>query len=189
MKLILASNSLRRKELLEKSGFLFDIISSDYKEQPFSNDPILAAKTFAEGKAKDVFSKLNNKSEIVVLGEYTVVFCDGKILGKPFNEDEARKTLRSLSGKTHEVATGYSIISEKDFISDVVVTKVTFNNLTEEVVEEYIKSGLYKGKAGSYGIQDGFLLVEKYEGSLSNVIGLPIEEVAPILKKLLKNQE
>lgn len=188
MKLILASNSPRRKELLEKSGFLFDIISSDYKEQPFSNDPILTAKTFAEGKAKDVFSKLDNKREIVVLGADTVVFCDGKILGKPSSEEEARKTLRSLSGKTHEVATGFSIISDKDYINDVVVTKVTFNNLTEEVVEGYIKSGLYKGKAGSYGIQDGFPLVEKYEGSLSNVIGLPIEEVAPILKKLLKNK-
>lgn len=185
MKLILASNSPRRKELLEKSGFLFDIISSDYEEQPFSNDPILTARTFAEGKAKDVFNKLSDKSEIVVLGADTVVYCDGKILGKPTDAEEARKTLKSLSGKTHEVATGYSIISAKNCASGVVVTKVTFNNLTEEVIEEYIKSGLYKGKAGSYGIQDGFPLVEKYEGSLSNVIGLPIEEVAPILKKLL----
>ncbi len=185
MKLILASNSPRRKELLEKSGLIFDIISSDYEELPFSSDPIITAKTFAEGKAKDVFNKLNNKQGVVVLGADTVVYCDGKILGKPKNESEARVMLNSLSKKTHEVATGYCAISQKACKVGVAVTKVTFNGLSNEIIDEYIKSGLYKGKAGSYGIQDGFPLVEKYEGSLSNVIGLPTEDVVPLLKELL----
>ena len=184
MKLILASNSPRRKELLKKHGFEFEVISSDFEEKVFSNDPIITAKTFAEGKAKEVFNTLENKSGVVVLGADTVVFSDGKILGKPQSEKEARAMLKSLSGKTHEVATGYALISGKGKEVGVVVTKVTFNNLTEEIIEGYIKSGLYKGKAGSYGIQDGFALVESYEGSLNNVIGLPTEAVVPLLKKL-----
>ena len=94
--------------------------------------------------------------------------------------------LKKLSGKTHTVVTGYCIISKDSKIIGNDQTKVTFNNLSDELIDEYISSGLYKGKAGSYGIQDGFPLVERYEGSLSNVIGLPTEKIVPIIKSFIK---
>lgn len=186
MKIILASNSPRRKELLEKEGFTFDIISSDYEEQAFSLDPVLTATAFAENKAKDVFNRLENKNDVVVLGADTVVYHKGEILGKPKDEKDARAMLKSLSGNTHSVITGYYLISDKRALGGYVETLVTFNELSEKLIDDYIKSGLYKGKAGSYGIQDNFPLVKTYDGSLSNVIGLPTERITPILKDFLK---
>lgn len=184
MELILASNSPRRKELLENAGFCFTIKKSDYEENSFSLDPIETAITFALGKAKAVFSALLDKDK-VVLGADTVVFLNGKILGKPRSIEDAINTLKSLSNKTHTVVTGYAIITKDKTICDYCKTLVTFNKLSEETIKSYIESGLYKGKAGSYGIQDGFNLVERYEGSLSNVIGLPIEKVSPILREIM----
>ena len=184
MELILASNSPRRKELLKTAGFEFLIKQSDYEENSFCLDPIETALTFALGKAKAVFNSLLDKDK-VVLGADTVVYLNGKILGKPKSIDDAVNTLKSLSGKTHTVVTGYAIITKDKTVCDYCKTLVTFNNLSEETIKKYIDSGLYKGKAGSYGIQDGFNLVEKHEGSLSNVIGLPIEKVAPILKEFI----
>lgn len=184
MKLVLASNSPRRKELLEKAGFKFEIISSDYDETGFSDNPVLTAETFAVGKAQAVFSAV--KEGVAVIGADTVVFEGGEILGKPKSQEEAEKMLKRLSGKTHSVVTGYAVITSDKIISGSVTTEVTFNNLSDELIGEYIKSGLYKGKAGSYGIQDPFPLVKSYKGSLTNVIGLPIETIVPILEKIVK---
>ncbi len=186
MKLILASNSPRRKELLEKEGFDFQIISSEFDEKSFSSDPIKTALTFALQKAKEVFNKLEDKENAVVLGADTVVFFEEEILGKSHSKEEARAMLKRLSDKTHKVITGYAIISKNQCINDYQISEVTFSNLTDELIESYINSGLYKGKAGSYGIQDGYSLVKSYKGSLSNIIGLPVETVCPILKRLLK---
>lgn len=184
MKLVLASNSPRRKELLEKAGFKFEIISSDYDETGFSDNPVLTAETFAVGKAQAVFSAV--KEGVAVIGADTVVFEGGEILGKPKSQEEAEKMLKRLSGRTHSVVTGYAVITSDKIISGSVTTEVTFNNLSDELIGEYIKSGLYKGKAGSYGIQDPFPLVKSYKGSLTNVIGLPIETIVPILEKIVK---
>ena len=123
---------------------------------------------------------------MAVIGADTVVFEGGEILGKPKNEEEGVKMLKRLSGRTHSVVTGYAVITKDKIISGSVVTEVTFNNLSDELISEYIKSGLYKGKAGSYGIQDPFPLVKSYKGSLTNVIGLPIETIIPILEKIVK---
>lgn len=186
MKLILASNSPRRKELLKKEGFEFEVIVGDYEEKSFTADPYKTAVTFAEGKARAVFSGLENDEKAVVVGADTVVFSDGKILGKPKDKEDAEKTLKSLSDKTHEVITGYAVITENGEFIDYDQTYVTFNTLTESVLKSYIASGLWKGKAGGYGIQDGYPLVKSYDGSLNNVIGLPTEKITPILKKLIK---
>ncbi len=185
MKLILASNSPRRKELLAMSKIDFIAVTSDFAEKQTISNPIVTAESFAVGKAENVFSALQDKECSVVLGADTVVFLDGEILGKPKNEVEARQMLKKLSGKTHTVVTGYCIISKSNKIIGHDATKVTFNILSDEIINDYIASGLYKGKAGSYGIQDGFPLVEKYDGSLNNVIGLPTEKIIPVLKKLL----
>ena len=186
MKLILASKSPRRNQLLKDLGYDFIVKNSDYEEKSFTNNPYDTAKTFAEGKAKSVFNAIDCKADLVVLGSDTVVFLDGEILGKPKDEIEARNMLLSLSNKTHKVISGYAVVTKNGVISGYDETFVTFNNLSKKVIDDYLNSGLYKGKAGSYGIQDGYPLVKEYKGSLNNVIGLPTEKLAPILDKILK---
>lgn len=184
--IILASNSPRREQLLKSQNIDFEIIPSDYEEQAFSLDPILTAKTFAQGKALDVYNKTKNKDAIILSAD-TVVFLDGQILGKPQDEQQAFSMLKSLSNKTHSVTTGFCIKYDDKEIIDSDTTLVTFNNLSYEQIDKYIKSGLYKGKAGAYGIQDHeFNLVKSYSGSLNNVIGLPIEKIIPLLKTIIK---
>ena len=185
MELVLASNSPRRKEILEKAGYKFKTLPSNFEEKSFSLDPILTAVRFAEGKAQDVFDRMDSQTALV-LGSDTVVYLDGQILGKPKTETDAQKTLRILSGKTHCVVSGYAIVSKSGCFSGYDITKVKFNKLTDSEILNYINSGLYKGKAGAYGIQDGFGLVESYDGSLNNVIGLPTEKVFPLLDKFIK---
>ena len=186
MKLILASNSPRRKEILEKFGYRFTVIKSDYEEKEDIFDPRLLVKTFAEKKAESVFSSLSEaeKDEAVVLGADTVVVLKGKILGKPKDDRDAVNMLKSLSGRTHLVLTGYAVITGGKTFSGVAETKVVFNTLTDKFITDYVATGSPLDKAGAYGIQDG-ALVKKYVGSFYNVIGLPIEEIAPILERLL----
>lgn len=186
MELILASNSPRRKELLERFGFKFKTVKSDYAEKDTGLSPADTVKTFATGKAEYVFDTLKDKSDAVVLGADTVVVMDGKILGKPADKTDAVKTLKLLSGKTHSVLTGYAIISDKKRETGCVETKVTFNFLADELINRYVNSGLPLDKAGSYGIQDGYNLVKSYDGSFYNVVGLPIDIIETRLKDFLK---
>jgi len=186
MELILASNSPRRKELLLDGGYSFKVVVSDFEENCFSSDPFITSVRFAEGKAKAVYDSVADKNNVVVLAADTVVYHDNKILGKPTSRAEAKKTLLSLSGKIHQVITGYAIMSKHFNVVDYDMTEVVFNKLSLERVEEYLNSGLYRGKAGSYGIQDGYNLVKSFKGSLSNVIGLPTERIFPILNGLIK---
>ncbi len=185
-KLILASASPRRKDLLSSFGFNFSVMVSDYEESADSNlSPKDLAVNFAKGKAKSVFEKLEDKSNAVVLGADTIVVLDDKVLGKPKNAEDAIKTLNALSGRTHSVITGYSIISSCGEINGFVESFVTFNRLTEELILDYVKSGKPLDKAGSYGIQDGYELVKEFIGSKNNVIGLPIEIIKDkLLEKL-----
>lgn len=186
MQLILASASPRRSEILQKENYKFTVIESDYIEQDFSLDPISTAKTFALGKAKSVFEKLAN-DDIVVLGADTVVCLNGQILGKPKDEAQARQMLLSLSGKIHSVVTGFCLYSKKQVIVDYDSSLVEFNVLDDVILKSYLDSGLYKGKAGAYGIQDkDFNLVKCCKGSINNVVGLPIEKIRPLLDRLLK---
>ena len=167
MELILASNSPRRKELLADCGFSFKVIVSDYEEKAFSTDPIETSVQFAIGKAKAVFNQ-------------------GVILNKPKDDLEATNMLKFLSGKTHKVITGYCVINKDKMEYGYDETFVTFNTLSEYTINEYVKSGLYKGKSGSYGIQDPFPLVKEYKGSINNVIGLPTEKLKPLIKQMIK---
>ncbi len=186
MQLILASKSPRRKQLLQDQGFDFTVVVGNYKEKIFCSDPVKTACTFAQGKAEDVYYSLNEISDVIVLGADTVVYSDKKILGKPKTDEEAFTMIKSLSGKTHTVITGYCVINKDENKVGYEQSMVTFNELTDDDIKKYVQSGQYKGKAGGYGIQDPYLLVKSYEGSLSNVIGLPVEKITPILKKLLK---
>ena len=184
-KFILASGSPRRKEILLREGYSFEIVTSD-KEDAF--DKNCPAEKFsvrcALSKARDVYSRVPKTS--VVLGADTVVAFEGKIYGKPASEEEAGSMLKAFSGKTHTVFTAYVLIRDGMRMSGVVETKVTFNDLSDDLISEYLKSGLYKGKAGAYGIQDGFPLVKSYDGDYDNVMGLPIGEIYDNLKEFLK---
>ncbi len=178
MNVILASNSPRRKELLTRANIEFKVIPSKVKEQCSETDVYKYAEILASQKATDVF----NLHGGIVLGADTVVCYNGKIFGKPKNQEEAINTLRFLSSKTHEVITGFAIISTNFKYISHEVTKVTFNDLSENLILEYVKTGSPLDKAGSYGIQDGFDLVKKIDGSYTNVIGLPVERILEILR-------
>ncbi len=184
--LVLASASPRRKELLKKFGFNFSVVVSNYEEkEKQTSSPSSLAKNFASGKAKSVFESLIDKQNSVVLGADTIVVLGEKILGKPKNEQDAISTLKLLSNNTHSVITGYSIISCKGEENGFIESKVTFNDLKEELIIEYVKTGKPLDKAGSYGIQDGYDLVKEFIGSKNNVIGLPIELIKDkVLEKL-----
>lgn len=187
MKLILASNSPRRKDILIKLGYSFDIITSNFEEKMISLDAELLAKTFAFSKAKDVFDRLESKEDCVVLGADTIVVFNDEILGKPKDEQEAFSMLKKLSNNTHKVITGYAIISKDFSVVDFDQSFVHFNDLSDALINQYIKSGLYKGKAGAYGIQDKeYDLVKSYEGSLNNIIGLPSEKIMPVLNEIIQ---
>ncbi len=182
MKLILASKSPRRKELLRKFNFDFSCETSDFIEIKGDNPAEICEKN-AIGKAYSVFIK--HKDDVTVLGSDTVVYFNGKIYGKPTDKNDAIKMLKALSGNTHKVYTGYSIINKNESISGYFVSKVTFNTLSEKIINEYIESGLPLDKAGAYGIQDDFNVVKSIEGSYYNVMGLPIDKIDDLLKEML----
>ena len=185
MKLILASNSPRRKQILLERGYEFSVLASSYSEQDIEKHPIETAKDNALGKALEVFNSIDDK-DAVVLGADTVVYIDQKLLGKPTSKQNAIEMLRSLSGKTHVVVTGYAVITSTRRIVGASESKVTFNELSDELILSYVSTGSPLDKAGAYGIQDDFPLVKSYTGELNNIIGLPINDISPILDKILK---
>ncbi len=181
-KFVLASKSPRRREILSKLGYEFDVIPSTLEEKKDLTKSVYEiAKTLAEVKAKDVFSK----TQRLTVGADTIVVLDGEILGKPANKSINKDFLQRLSGKYHEVITGWAVVSKDEFLSGYEVSKVLFNKLTQDEIESYVESGLGLDKAGGYGIQDKFNLVKEVEGSIDNVIGLPSKIIDGVLKKLL----
>lgn len=176
-KLILASASPRRKEILKKFGYEFEIMTSEFNEVKTETDPVKSAITNALGKAKEVYDRLEDKTDIIVLGADTVVFKNGKIFGKPVGAKEAEETLKTLSGKTHTVVSGYALIFEGKSTVGYDKSEVTFFNLSDNTIKEYVESGKPLDKAGAYGIQDDYPIVRKHTGSLYNIIGLPIEKI------------
>lgn len=182
MKFILASASPRRKELLSSIVPSFEVIPAKGEEIADARlTPEETVCALARAKCDEVFSR--NADSLVIAGDTIVVLGD-KILGKPKDEEDARRTLGALSGKTHRVITGVSVRSPKGARTDFAVTEVRFNKLTEEFIDNYVKSGSPMDKAGSYGIQDGGL-VATYSGSYENVIGLPVELTAQLIKEVL----
>lgn len=181
--IVLASGSPRRKEILSKFGYKFSVEKSNFNECEEKSDALSVAIKNAKGKASDVYSRLTskNKSDCVVIGADTVVYLDGVILGKPKDRLDAINTLKKLSGRVHKVITGFCVLSEKAHIIGFDETTVCFNNLTDKLIIEYVDCCKPFDKAGSYGVQDGFLLVKAINGSLYNVIGFPIEKIKPVL--------
>ena len=184
-KIILASASPKRKELLAKTGLKFEVASSDYEEDmtlPLTPDKL--AKFLSKGKALSVVPKYKNA---IIISADTFVSFRGKVIGKPHTKEKAFEMLSELSGRTHSVFTGFTIINTKNkkIISNAVETKVTFKKLSPEMINEYIKNGKPLKYAGAFTLRDiearGF--VKKIEGDENNVIGLPVQSVLKELKK------
>ena len=188
MKVILASASPRRSQLLTEAGVEFDVIPSDVDEVV---DKTLSPRSLAESLARQKAECIYKKTGGVVLGADTIVVLGDEVLGKPRDEADAIATLARLSGMRHEVITGFCVIyggKRAKIINRSVVTGVVFNNLSASLIESYVASGKPMDKAGSYGVQDGYPLVKEVQGSLTNVIGLPVDEVLSALKEI-ENEE
>ncbi len=172
-KLILASASPRRRELMALAGFDFEVITADVDEvlDP-SLEPCELVMSLAFQKASAV---AEYNPDAAVIGADTVVVLDGKVLGKPHSEEEAVQMLRELSGNTHEVYTGVCIIKGDRVHKFYECTGVTFQTLEDELITQYVASKEPMDKAGSYGIQGkGSVLVKGIEGDYFNVVGFPV---------------
>ena len=185
---VLASASPRRKELLEKMGLQFSIVVSEADESTVSRDiPVnLYVQELALLKVSATAKMLLRNKKALIIAADTIVTLDGEILGKPDGEDGAKKMLSSLSGRTHEVYTGYCVmrISDGKTVCNSVKTEVKFKTLTEQKIRSYIESGEPMDKAGAYGIQGlGSMLIEKINGDYFNVVGLPVSALADTLEE------
>jgi septum formation protein len=179
-RIVLASRSPRRIELLSRLGVEAEVVPADIDESPFVNeDPVAYVERLARAKATAVHERTH---ATVILAADTTVDINGEILGQPVDEHDMRRMLRLLSARTHRVHTGVAVLSNHGLASQVVTTLVTFHPVTDETLEWYIATGEPQGKAGSYAIQGlGGTLVERIRGSMSNVVGLPLKETAILL--------
>jgi septum formation protein len=187
-KIVLASSSPRRKELLEIVGVSFGIVHPTADETVIGNEtPEDFALRVSVDKASSVSMSLDERC--VVIGADTVVVVDGEILGKPSDEVEATSMLNKISGREHRVLTAFSILKPPGEVlhSEIVATKVLVNPLAAHEIEGYIKTGEPMDKAGAYGIQGiGSFMVREIEGSYTNVVGLPLVELLQALANLGK---
>lgn len=185
-KIILASNSPRRKELLSGLGVDYEVKTLPDVDESYpdglSGEEI--AKHIARGKA-EAYRSLIQADELVITAD-TIVWLDGTVMGKPKDEEEAKDMLMRLSGKTHQVITGVCLTAASTQKTFATVTDVTFATLTDEEVDYYVTRYQPMDKAGSYGVQEwiGFVGVENLSGSYFNVMGLPIQRLYTELKKL-----
>ena len=183
MKVILASASPRRKEILQNTKLNFDIQKSDIEEVILENEsPEDMVVRLAYEKAFDVAKRNTDR---LVIGADTIVALDNEVLGKPKDQTEAYQMIKRLSNKTHKVITGISLINLKEnkIIKDYVVSFVTFKDLSEDSIKDYINTNESLDKAGAYGIQGyGALLVKNIQGDYFNIVGLPISRLSDLLK-------
>lgn len=203
-KIVLASSSPRRKELLEKIGLEFDICPSNKEEIVTSTVPSEVCVELSRQKALDVAAsikmynethpEITSPQDIMVIGADTIVYCDGQILGKPADENDAKRMIRMLSDNTHEVYTGVTIVliykdgraGEYSFYES---TKVTCYPITDRDIDLYTASGEPMDKAGAYGIQGEFIKhIKKIDGEYDNVMGLPVARLYQEIKSSLKDQ-
>ena len=201
MKIILASNSPRRKELLAGLGIPYDVfvlqgIDESYPDDLPANE---VAEYIARKKAKayvnvnpnvnpndnSQLSTLNSQLSLILTAD-TIVVCDGEILGKPHDADDACAMLRKLSGKTHQVYTGYCLQTADKTVSGTVCSDVTFKELSDEEITYYVEKYNPLDKAGAYGIQEwiGYIGITGIRGSYYNVMGLPVQRIYEEIKKL-----
>ena len=185
-KVVLASNSPRRKELLSGLGIDYEVKTLPDIDESFPGglSEVETATYIARAKA-DVYRDIMQSDELIITAD-TIVWLDGEVMGKPVDGEDARRMLRALSGKTHQVITGVCLTTIDRQKAFATVTDVTFCHLSEEEIDYYVERYRPMDKAGSYGIQEwiGFVGVESISGSYFNVMGLPIQRLYTELKKL-----
>ena len=188
-RIILASKSIDRSNILNRLNISFEILStnineSDYKDQ--HSDPIDLVKELAKAKALKAKELLKSEEVgTIIIAADTIVEINGKIIGKAQNEIEAFQILKSLANRSHNLITGIAITSVYDtkLVIDYDITVVTLTELSDDDIRNYIKSEEWKGRAGAYSIRDrASLFIKEIRGSPSNVIGLPMHKIFKILK-------
>ena len=186
MKYVLASKSPRRQELMKLISSDFVVAVEDINEESsYKLSPIEAVKDIAKRKGEAV-DKLYPKN--LIISADTIVVLNNQIIGKPVDEDDAKRILRELSGKSHYVHTGFRIkYLDKEIIS-CVTSEVIFNELDDELIEKYVASKSPLDKAGAYGVQDNdkFPIIKKVIGSIDNVVGFPVKEIIEAINKIKK---
>lgn len=182
--IVLASNSPRRKELLQRMGVNFKVrtlfgIDESYPDSLRGED---IACYISRNKAKAYQSSMA-PNELLITAD-TIVYVDGEVMGKPKNAEQAKEMLHKLSGKTHQVITGVTIVTAKRTENFGVTSQVKFTNITDEEINFYVDNYLPFDKAGAYGIQEwiGIVAVEEIKGSYFNVVGLPVQRLYQKLK-------
>jgi septum formation protein len=183
--IVLASASPRRSELLESAGVIFTVVPGDIDETTLPGEtPVAHVLRLAEGKAREAACRAGGR---FFIGADTIVLCGGEIMGKPSGNADACRMLRKLSGRTHQVITGFAVldrIGEKR-VSRAISTDVTFKLLTDQEISDYAATGCPLDKAGAYAIQGGAAyMVERIDGSYTNVVGLPLCEVVVTLREM-----
>ena len=182
---VLASKSPRRLELLKMLGYDVKIIVSDVDESSiFDTDNRILAKKLSYAKAKAVYEQIQDDS-VPILAADTIVDINGKVLGKPKDRNDAKNMLSSLSGSTHLVHTGFTVMYKNNVISDCNTSSVIFRTLSDDELNEYLDSNEYTDKAGAYGIQGkAGAFVERIEGDFFSIMGLPICSISKILNDI-----
>lgn len=188
MKLILASESPGRRRALEEAEFVFDVVPSDFVEDmTLPLTPAELVVRLSRGKAWNVAERFKN-DEVIVIGADTVGVFENVVLGKPHTKENGRKMLAMLSGNVHSMITGLTVINckTKKEISRSTETKIWFKEISPEKIAEYTETEEGLKKAGGYAYQaNGQQFIDRIEGSESNIIGLPIEGLKEMLRKLL----
>ncbi|KMQ69744.1 septum formation inhibitor Maf [Chryseobacterium sp. FH2] len=184
MKILLASQSPRRKELLSNLGFEFEVVKIDCEEIVPEHIKVGESAAYLSELKADAFRKLE-KDEVLLTAD-TVVAFDNHLLGKPKDEDDAKKMLQFLSGKIHQVYTGITVKTLDKTITETDVANVEFDDITNEEISYYIQNYKPFDKAGSYGIQEwlGMVKIKRIEGSFYTIMGLPTHLVYKILKEI-----
>ena len=185
MKWILASGSPRRREILEMLGVPFSVVTADVDETCSLSDPAETVKELAHRKAKAVADRLGYPAETLIIAADTLVAIDGTVLGKPRDRDDARRMIQQLSGRTHAVYSGVSLIRGKQTLTEFEKTEVTFGAMTERDIERYLNTGEPFDKAGGYAVQGkAAVFIEKINGCYFNVVGLPVHRIRLMLNKM-----
>jgi septum formation protein len=181
-KIILASKSPRRKKILEQVGLNFEVAASDFDESQIEFEtPQEMVEKLSFEKAK-VIAQRNPGA--IIIGADTVVIFRKEIIGKPKSKADAVRILKLLSGNTHEIITGFTVIEDKKSITKHITSKIKFKKLNEDEIKAYVATGEPMDKAGGYGIQErGGLFMENITGDYFNVVGLPISALAEVLKE------
>jgi septum formation protein len=184
--LVLASRSPQRRAILEQLGIAFEVLPADVVER-MHGDPVEVARANALAKAVAVARR---RPEAVVLGVDTIVVVDGEILGKPSGEADAERTLKRLAGRTHEVISGLALVRSSNPQVVHEVTEVSFRALDDELVQRYVQTGEWSGRAGGYAIQGrGAALVRAISGNYLNVVGLPTTAMLDLDLSLMLRQD